>query len=206
MNDFRYYLVIKKMKYFIKLLLLLPVSCFAQKSSYVDSINLFIKKYVDSHQVVNVADKAKMQFFPVHKKWRVSTQFEKRENAPWFMMSTSGKNKKEYRVYGTVSFLLNDTLLKLNIYQSKQLIAQPEYANYLFIPFTDKTSGIDTYGGGRYIDLVMEDIKGNNYVIDFNKAYNPYCAYTAGYNCPIPPKENDLPIAVLAGEKNFAGH
>jgi uncharacterized protein len=194
------------MKYFIKLLLLLPVSCLAQKSSYEDSISLFVKKYVDSHQVVTVADKVKMQFFPADKKWRVSTQFEKRENAPWFMMSTSGKNKKEYRVYGIVSFVINDTLLTLNIYQSKQLIAKPEYANYLFIPFTDKTSGMDTYGGGRYIELVMEDIKGSKYVIDFNKAYNPYCAYTAGYNCPIPPKENDLPVAVLAGEKNFTGH
>ena len=85
-------------------------------------------------------------------------------------------------------------------------MSSEKYKDYLFIPFTDKTSGIETYGGGRYIDLVLSDIVNKTCTIDFNKAYNPYCAYTAGYNCPIPPKENDLPVAIKAGELNFAKH
>ena len=140
------------------------------------------------------------------RQYRMAAIFELKENSEWFLMATSGKIKKEYRVYGTLSFFVNDTAVKLNVYQSKQLMASPEYADYLFIPFTDKTSGFDTYGGGRYIDLRMTDIKDTLYFIDFNKAYNPYCAYTTGYNCPIPPKENDLAVAVMAGEKSYGGH
>jgi uncharacterized protein (DUF1684 family) len=78
------------------------------------------------------------------------------------------------------------------------------YRNYLFIPFTDSTSGEESYGGGRYLECFAGDIGYNLLDLDFNKAYNPYCAYGAGYNCPIPPKENDLPIAIKAGEKNYA--
>ena len=79
-----------------------------------------------------------------------------------------------------------------------------EYKDHLFLPFTDLTSGELTYSAGRYIDLKMSDIVENVVVIDFNKSYNPYCAYVSGkYNCPIPPKENQLPVSILAGEKNF---
>ncbi len=78
------------------------------------------------------------------------------------------------------------------------------YKNYLFLPFTDLTSGNRSYGGGRYLDFLMEDIKSNTLIIDFNKAYNPYCAYTTGYNCPIPPRENDLPVAIPAGEMEYS--
>jgi hypothetical protein len=78
-----------------------------------------------------------------------------------------------------------------------------EYKNYLFIPFTDVTNGTDTYEGGRYIDISTSDIRDNKLTLDFNKAYNPYCCYTNGYNCPIPPKENELTIAVNAGEMKY---
>ena len=174
--------------------------------SYEDSLNNFIKKYVDEHEIVKGNDKKMMRFYPVNKQYRIAATFERKDNSEWFLMPTSGVIKKEYRVFGTISFLINDTAVKLNVYQSKQLMASKEYFDYLFIPFTDKTSGFDTYGGGRYLDLKMTDIKGSQYSIDFNRAYNPYCAYTTGYNCPIPPKENDLPVAVMAGEKSYAGH
>lgn len=194
------------MKKYTLLFLLLPVFSLAQQNTYEDSLNTFIKKYVDSHEVVKGADKQKMQFYPVQKIYRVIALFGRKENSPWFSMSTSGKVKKDFRVYGTLTFMLKDSACTLNIYQSKQSITSPGYADYLFIPFTDKTSGIDSYGGGRYIDLLINDIRGNTCIIDFNKAYNPYCAYTTGYNCPIPPEENDLQIAVEAGEKNYGGH
>ncbi len=79
-----------------------------------------------------------------------------------------------------------------------------DFENYLFLPFTDLTNGNGTYGGGRYIDLEIP--KGDTMVIDFNKSYNPYCAYNGKYSCPIPPKENDLNIAIKAGVKNYSKH
>ncbi|MEI9956742.1 MAG: DUF1684 domain-containing protein [Ferruginibacter sp.] len=94
--------------------------------------------------------------------------------------------------------------MQLTVYQSKSLTKNDQYKDYLFIPFTDATSGDESYGSGRYIDILTTDIKNNTVTIDFNKAYNPYCAYTTGYNCPIPPRENYLIVAVKAGEKSFA--
>jgi uncharacterized protein (DUF1684 family) len=75
----------------------------------------------------------------------------------------------------------------------------------LFLPFQDETNGDDTYGGGRYMDLKITDIRDNRITLDFNKCYNPWCAYSDGYNCPVPPKSNHLPIEVKAGEKMFKG-
>jgi uncharacterized protein (DUF1684 family) len=71
----------------------------------------------------------------------------------------------------------------------------------LFIPFRDKTSGSETYSSGRYLDL--EESGGDEYELDFNKAYNPYCAYNMSYTCPVPPRENILPVMISAGEKNY---
>ena len=80
----------------------------------------------------------------------------------------------------------------------------PEYSNHLFIPFNDITNGVETYDAGRYIDLEIP--KGDTIIIDFNKAYNPYCAYNDGYSCPIPPEENNLEVEVKAGVMAFEKH
>lgn len=73
--------------------------------------------------------------------------------------------------------------------------------NTYSILFRDATSGKTTYGGGRYLELDPANINGNQVILDFNTAYNPYCAYNPGYSCPLPPPENSLPVAVQAGEK-----
>lgn len=79
-----------------------------------------------------------------------------------------------------------------------------KYADHLFIPFTDMTSGEESYENGRYIDLSIADVESGHFTIDFNKAYNPYCAYVSDlYNCPIPPKENHLSIKIKAGEMKY---
>jgi uncharacterized protein (DUF1684 family) len=83
------------------------------------------------------------------------------------------------------------------------LLKDPKYKDHLFIPFTDGTTYTETYGGGRYIDLSVNDIKNGKIELDFNKCYNPYCAYAGGFNCPIPPVENRLPVAIKAGEKLY---
>ena len=172
--------------------------------SYKDSLQTYLDRYVKDHEVVEGADKKYFQFYPINENFRVTARFEKATNNKWFSMETSGLQKKTYRVYGTVTFTFHDTLVKADIYQSQNLMADSKYKDYLALMFTDKTTGDDTYEAGRYIDLDIDDIKNNQLVIDFNKAYNPYCAYVKGkYNCPIPPRENYLPIAIEAGEKNF---
>ena len=174
------------------------------QSNYQDSLKTYISNYIATHEVVKGEDRSRLQFFEVDPAYRVMALFEKKENGQWFEMQTSGPMKKLYRVYGVVHFVINKTPLQLNIYQAQNLLQSPEYKTYLFLPFTDVTSGKETYHSGRYIDLKMEDIQNNQVVIDFNKAYNPYCAYVSGrYNCPIPPKENNLSIAIKAGEKAF---
>ena len=172
---------------------------------YKDSLNSYIARYVKQHEVVTGDDKQFFSFFTVNEKYKVTASFEETGNSKWFSMETSGAIKKTFRVYGILHFSINDTAVTLNIYQSQNLMNIAEYKNHLFLPFTDITSGEETYAAGRYIDLDISDIKNNKLVIDFNKAYNPYCAYVSRkYNCPIPPKENQLPVAILAGEKIFS--
>jgi uncharacterized protein (DUF1684 family) len=118
-------------------------------------------------------------------------------------MPTSGKKTSRYFVAGKLQFKLNNRSFILTVYKSEQLMSIKEYENYLFVPYTDFTSGEKSYGGGKYLEFYTTDIINNQVVIDFNKAYNPYCAYASGFNCPIPPRENDLPIAIEAGEMDF---
>lgn len=184
-------------------MLILSVISSAQKN-YKDSLQDFIKNYIDKHEVVTGDDRKNLQFFPINETYKVIARFEKVRNGSWFTMETSNAKKQTYRVYGTIHFTIHDTTLKLNIYQSQRLMAVPEFKEHLFLPFIDLTSGEETYVTGRYIDLNLNDILDNKVVIDFNKAYNPYCAYVSGtYSCPIPPKENSLNVAILAGEKNY---
>ena len=105
--------------------------------------------------------------------------------------------RQAYLRDGAFAFRIQGRSLKLVVYKS----AEDPYARSLFIPFSDETSRHDTYSAGRYLDL--EEQGGDDYELDFNMAYNPYCAYSEGYTCPIPPAENKLPVKILAGEKNY---
>jgi uncharacterized protein len=188
---------------FIFLLSAFSTCAFAQKG-YTDSLQRYQEQYVKNHEVVKGADKAYLQFFTVQENYKVVAAIERKEASPWFLMETSGTQKKMYRVYAVAHFTIGDTAVQLNIYQSQTLMQTDEYKDHLFLPFTDATSGEESYSSGRYIDLSITDIKNNQLVLDFNKAYNPYCAYVSGkYNCPIPPKENRLDVAIPAGEKVF---
>lgn len=126
-------------------------------------------------------------------------RFQKTKKEKKFKMKTSTNRLPLYRKYGEVYINIDDGLFKLNVYQNIELSKKKAYKNYLFLPFTDYTNGETTYGGGRYIDLQIPE--GNTIIIDFNKAYNPYCAYSHKYSCPIPPAENFLNIKIEAGVK-----
>lgn len=116
-----------------------------------------------------------------------------------FKMMTSSNETRTYRKYGTLQFVWNGIQTELIAYQNIELSKKKEHKNYLLIPFKDATSGDDTYGGGRYLDFEIPTSE--TVFLDFNLAYNPYCAYSHRYSCPIPPKENHLEIKIDAGEK-----
>ncbi len=192
------------MKIFIAAVFIFLFSNAFAQNSYKDSLQTFIAHYVRDHEVVKGDDKKYLRFFPINESYRVTAGFKKANNSNWFLIETSGQQKKMYRVFGTVTFTIHDTLLKANVYQAQNLLSDPGYKDYLVLMFTDKTTGSETYEAGRYIDFTISDIKNNKLVIDFNKCYNPYCAYVKNqYNCPIPPGENSLPVAIKAGEKVY---
>jgi uncharacterized protein (DUF1684 family) len=176
---------------------------FAQ-TVYMDSLQSWRKNYVENHELLKKPEEqALLRFYPLNPDYKVQCRFEPVSDADWLPMATSGGKTMMARKYGKLSFRLHDTTLHLFVYQFQFLLNKEETRNDLFVGFTDATSAGDTYGGGRYIDCVIGDIHDGIMLLDFNKSYNPYCAYTTGYNCPIPPKENDLPVAILAGEKNY---
>jgi uncharacterized protein len=179
----------------------------AQKNkTYTDSIKAYQKNYAATHEVVTGKNKRYFRFYNADKTFLINCRFEASTDTAVVIMKTSGKKipEKYFKRYGKLFFTVHDTALHLTVYQSLPVKANDPYKDYLFIPFTDITTGDETYGSGRYIDILTTDIKNSSVTIDFNKAYNPYCAYSAGYNCPIPLRENYLPVAIKAGEKNFA--
>ena len=142
-----------------------------------------------------------LSFFPVNSDFNIIAGFKRTPNEPIFEMQTTTERKPLYSQYGIATFTIDGKEFSLRIYQNQKLVLDPEYTDYLFIPFNDLTNGEGTYDGGRYIDLKTP--KGNTIVIDFNMAYNPYCAYNDKYSCPIPPRANDLAIKIKAGVLAF---
>lgn len=138
-----------------------------------------------------------LPFFEIDSTFYIVAEFVKAKKSKPFKMKTTTDREPVYSVYGVASFILKGKKYKLNIYQNHGLMAKEEYKDYLFLPFTDLTNSEETYGGGRFMDLSIP--KGDTIVIDFNKAYNPYCAYNYKYSCPIPPSENFIDTKIMAG-------
>ncbi len=175
----------------------------AQENVYKDSLIAYQQNYINNHEVVGKEDRKYISFYPVDKSYCVKASFKRIIDKNGFYMNTSTNEQQKFFKYGLLTFKLHGKSLHLYIYQSQDLLQQEKYKDYLFVPFGDATSGFTSYGGGRYMDFTLQDIRNNQLAIDFNKAYNPYCAYTAGYSCPIPPKENLLTVPIRAGEKNY---
>jgi uncharacterized protein (DUF1684 family) len=145
-----------------------------------------------------------LEFFPVDTNFIVKAKLEYKSDSKPFKMKTTTDRLPVYKLYAIATFKIKDVEYKLHIYQNEKLILTAEYIDYLFLPFTDNTNANTTYGGGRYIDLKIPE--GETVIIDFNKSYNPYCAYNGKYSCPIPPKVNDLNIEINAGVKAYGEH
>jgi uncharacterized protein (DUF1684 family) len=140
-------------------------------------------------------------YFPPDPAYRVGAVLEVAppKEAITVTMPTSTGKQRELRRIGRLEFNLKGQALSLTAFAE----ADADGAPRLFVPFGDLTNGTETYPAGRYLDL--DPTPTGLYDLDFNKAYNPFCAYNETYDCPYPPKENRLPIPVRAGEKIFAG-
>lgn len=139
----------------------------------------------------------KLNYFEPSIAYKVEADLEViNEDSLLSMITTTGEKQKYVR-YAFAHFSLQSHKLRLTIYKSMDRLSK----GMLFLPFTDLTNGKETYGAGRYVEI--KNTNGITMTIDFNKAYNPYCAYDETYSCPIPPKENHLGISLSAGEKVY---
>lgn len=143
-----------------------------------------------------IKDKAKfkgLKYFEVNPNFRVIGKLDKFASDQTINISMTGGTTEEYEAYGNVTFEIEGVKCSLKIFKT------PE--GNLFLPFKDLTSNKETYGAGRYLDFGVDDVKNNQIEIDFNKAYQPYCAYNETFTCPITPAENFLNLALKAGER-----
>ena len=196
------------MKKLLIIFLLIVCACNMRAQSYADSIAAFRKNYIkelleDKRAPVKPGQVGGITFFNADRSYCVWADFKETPGSVPFMIETHSGKKKPYREYGVLTFSIHDTVLTLHVYQGLDLVQDAAYKDYLFIPFTDETNYETTFAGGRYIDLAINDIKDNKVLLDFNKCYNPYCAYADGYSCPIPPRENRIGIEIPVGEKMF---
>jgi uncharacterized protein len=129
----------------------------------------------------------------------VQATFTRVTGAEAFAMQTSTARLPLYKTYGTLLFQLGGVDYMVSVYEDA--VPDPHYPGYLFLPFTDLTNGKESYGVGRYLDLRAP--LADTVTVDFNRAYNPYCAYNDKYSCPVPPSENHLALDVRAGVRKF---
>ena len=168
-------------------LFLLTQFAFSQQKFERDSVIQFQKNmnehYADSAKSPlkkkDVAVFQSLEFFPIAEKYFVKANFQRTKKEKPFEMKTTTTRRPLYVKYGELHFEIDSVSCQLNVYQNVEFSKKPGYKKSLFLPFTDYTSGVESYGGGRYINLEIQ--KGKDWVIDFNQAYNPYCAYNEVY-------------------------
>jgi len=185
------------------------ISCNPDSNIYSEEINkhriqkdsLFEIQDESPLDSVSIVDFSGLKYFGIDENYRFEVDVILAEESKEFEMKTSTDRLPVYRKYCDIEFMIDERELKLEVYQNVDLIKKEEYKDYLFLPFTDETSGVESYGGGRYIDLRIPE--GNKMLIDFNMSYNPYCNYNDRYSCPVPPPQNHIPVQIKAGEKYF---
>lgn len=136
-----------------------------------------------------------LNYFPVNPALRVPAAIRIADKQPIFEMPTSTGTLREMRQVGTLEFMLKGQTMTLGAFVD----ANQSALEFLFVPFSDFTTGTETYEAGRYLDI--ERTATGIYVVDFNEAYSPYCAYNATYECPYPPASNRLKVRIEAGER-----
>jgi uncharacterized protein (DUF1684 family) len=142
-----------------------------------------------------------LDFFKFDSTFVVTAELKLIPDTKWFNMKTTTKRLSKERIYGVLTLSIHNETYRLNVYQGEENMQTEGLEDYLFLPFLDDTNGEESYGGGRYIDLRIP--VSDTIIIDFNRAYNPYCVYNEKFSCPIVPRDNYLPIEIKAGVKSY---
>lgn len=140
-----------------------------------------------------------LKYFPPSLKYRIVADLEPVENKQMVVLQTSDNKEQRYIEYARAKFTLDNTPCSLLILE---VVDNGPFKGTLFLAFADQSSAIETYGAGRYLD-VKKTPGASTITLDFNEAYNPYCAYNDNFSCPLPPRENILNVLIAAGEKNY---
>jgi uncharacterized protein len=168
-------------------------------NEYIKSIqNLRSEKdsYLKKDTASPIEDKINfkgLKYFDINPAFKVTGKIDKVTSGQTINITMSGGEVEEYEAYGNVKFEIEGVKCVLKIFKTSE--------GNLFLPFKDLTSNKETYGAGRYLDFGVNEVNGNEIIIDFNRAYHPYCAYNHTFTCPVPPAENTLNVGVKAGER-----
>lgn len=168
--------------------------------SYADTVKIQredflqnLKKENDS-PIASLKDFSGIKYFEADKNFIIDADFKAESSEGQSMILMTDSTQTEIEKAGTATFSLNGKTFTISLFDEDE--------HFLF-PFRDLTSGKETYGGGRFINIPKENLKGSTIEIDFNNAHNFYCAYNESYICPIPPKENFIDTEIRAGEKKY---
>jgi uncharacterized protein (DUF1684 family) len=146
-----------------------------------------------------------LDFYKANPAWNLTCPCALVKDSKPFEMPTYSGVTRTYILYAVATCKTTSKPLTLHLYKNLTQPVNPLYKNLLFLPFKDETNGDESYGGGRYLNVQVTDIVNDTINIDFNKCYNPWCAYSDGFNCPIPPVANHIEMKIEAGEKKFKG-
>ena len=152
-----------------------------------------------SQEQRNVFDS--LRYYAPNVAYRVEAQLEPFSQRDTVEIPLTDGKADKYLRWGRASFTLDNQPQKLTLF-----LKADGKDSTLFVPFTDKTNGFATYGGGRYLDAAKPAAGDTEVTLDFNEAYNPFCAYNDGFACPVPPQDNRLAVEIKAGEQAFHDH
>ena len=140
-----------------------------------------------------------LSYYPIDESYRFELALQAHDDPDTVTVGTSTGGDREYLEWGEFRFEVDDEAVTLQAYKAEA------DDDRLWVPFRDATSGEETYGAGRYLDLEPESHRTTDgrWILDFNEAYNPTCAYSEQYECPLPPTANWLEVPIEAGEKTF---
>lgn len=178
----------------------------ASKEEYASSI---LKERAEKDRYMKTSDESpfaghteafkSLNYFPPDERFRIIASLTTLKDKQVRLLTTSDGKQERYLEYGYAEFDIDDRKNRLLLLE---VLEPGPNRGSLFLAFGDQTSTVETYGSGRYLDI--KKAPGAATVeLDFNKAYNPYCAYNHSYSCPLPPSENLLNVAIRAGEKNY---
>ena len=167
---------------------------------YIKSIEQWRKENTDylyklsSPLIISQEDSIEVNYYSTNKKYRVNAELIKNEKYETTDITETNEKKVAYIIYGVLNFDIDDKQQTLTLFRDLK------HSDSYLLPFKDKTNGIETYGAGRMLPVKIRP-KQTIVELDFNRAFNPYCAYNMNYICPKTPNENRLEVSIKAGEK-----